>query len=72
MPPNIKYFSRCANWASSNSTVITRARMCWMLLRKCSNSSDGVMVSIRDWFRGGVLPRLQGMPQSTISQNAGM
>lgn len=60
MPPKIKYFSRCANWASSNSTVNTRARICWMLLRRCSISSDGVMVSISDWFSGGVLARLEG------------
>lgn len=61
MPPKIKYFSRCANWDISSSMVITRARICWMLLRKCSSSSDGVIVSISDWFRGGVLPRLQGI-----------
>lgn len=63
MPPKIKYFSRCANWAISNSTVMIRARICWMLLRRCNSSSDGVMVSIRDWFRGGVLPRLGNKPK---------
>lgn len=59
MPPKIKYFSRCATCVISSSTVITRARRCWILLRRCSSSSDGVIVSIKDWFKGGVLARLE-------------